>query len=79
MKQIIMTDEELTTTILECEDFANEQPARTKKKYIKELERASMPPATRKEIWGRLIATDVFKACIGDWEKVEGNCLYVND
>ena len=51
---------------------------KTKKKYLAELQ-AVKDAKEKNEKWAILIASCVFRRTYGNWERVEGNILYVKD
>ena len=68
MNEIIMTKQTLYETIENIKEFD------TKNELPTVLEAATLP-----EKWARLITSSVFKENVGEWEKVDGICLYVNE
>ena len=68
MNEIIMTEQTLYETIENIKEFD------TKNELPTVLEAATLP-----EQWARLITSSVFKENVGEWEKVDGICLYVNE
>lgn len=68
MNEIIMTEQTLYETIESIKEFD------TKNELPTVLEAATLP-----EKWARLITSSVFKENVGEWEKVDGICLYVNE
>lgn len=63
-----MTEQTLYETIENIKEFD------TKNELPTVLEAPTLP-----EKWARLITSSVFKENVGEWEKVDGICLYVNE
>lgn len=75
METMILNDENFTEAVLTCEDYIKTAP-RNKKVMMKQLVLCQLPDMTPSNRWAALIASEVFRKAIGEWERVDGNILY---
>ena len=79
MREIILNEQELKDCLDTCREYAEDYcEGQEKETYLNELKEVEEHNTVTGK-WGNLIATKVFEVAVGEWEKVEGNCLWLND
>lgn len=78
-REILMTEDEFRDIITECIEYVfNDWTDETKQRYWRELFEV-LNISDENLRWATLIKSEVFENAIGEWDRVDGYCLWVND
>lgn len=79
MHQILLNETELKDCLDSCREYAEEYcEGQEQELYLNELKEVEEQNTTNGK-WGVLITTQIFEKAIGEWAKVEGHSLWVED
>ena len=75
MREILLCEDELRENIEVCREYANECGNKDYLSRLDEIEKLDKLA----DQWAELLTSEVFKSAVGEWERVVGKVVYIND
>ena len=75
MREILLCEDELRENIEVCREYANECGNKDYLSRLDEIEKLDRLA----DKWAELLTSEVFKSAVGEWERVIGKVVYIND